>query len=292
MNYQGLIIRPPNEANSLIFQITTGCSHNRCTFCPAYKNKSYRIKPLDDIFADIDAASKQYATSVRRVFLCDGDPLAIPQQPLVQILDRIITRFPRLQRTGIYARAGNILKKSPAELQELKKRRLGIVYMGLESGDQNVLDFVQKADTVKDMITAAKRIKEAGIKLNVTVLLGLGGKRGSRDHAEKTIDALNRMQPNHAAALTLMLVQDAPLYEMSAKGGFQLPDKFEMVRELRDMIAGSHLENCLFFSNHASNFYPLSIRLPRDKNKTVDTLDLILSQKDERRLRDDMLRAL
>ncbi len=292
MNYEGLIIRPPSEADSLVLQVTTGCSHNRCTFCPAYKSKSFRIKSTDEIFSDIDSAVNKYGSLLRRVFLCDGDPMAIPHETLIKILDHILLKFPRLQRTGIYARAGNILNKSLPELEELKSRKLGIVYMGLESGDQRVLDFVQKADTVSDMIEASKLVKTAGIKLNITVLLGLGGKSRSRTHAEETIKALNRIQPNHAAALTLMIVQGTRLHDMSVKGEFLMPDKFELVRELRDIIAGSELDNCLFFSNHGSNFYPLSIRLPKEKKKTLQELDFILSRKDDRDLREDFLRAL
>lgn len=292
MNYEGLIIRPPSEAESLILQVTVGCSHNRCTFCPAYKEKKFRIKSEKEIFHDIDRAAKKYGDAVRRIFLCDGDPLIMPQELLVSVLEHILIKFPRLQRAGIYGNAKSILKKSADDLLELKRRKLGIIYMGLESGDENVLQQVAKGATPDQMIEAAALVRQAGIKLNVTVLLGLGGKDGSKRHAVATMRVLNRMKPNHVAALTLMVVPGTPLHEALEKGAFVLPDKFELIEELRAMVAESQLENCLFFSNHASNYVPIQARMPRDKENILHELDAVLSSRDERYLRDEFMRAL
>ncbi len=293
MNYEGRIIRPPSEADSLILQVAVGCSHNRCTFCPAFKEKKFRIKSFDDIKRDIRQAAAVYgADSVRRVFLCDGDPLILPQNRLIEIFDELNAAFPRLQRVGIYGNAKSVLRKSSDDLAELKKRRLGIVYLGLESGDPVTLVRICKGATVEQMVEAGLKIRQAGIKLNVTVLLGIGGTERSRVHSVETMRVLNRMKPNHIGALTLMVVPGTQLYDEMKKGDFVLPDKFELVRELRDMIAESELENCLFFSNHASNYFPVQARLPKDKETILQQLDFVLSSRNDKHLRKEFMRGL
>ncbi len=292
MNYEGRIIRPPNEADSLILQVTVGCSHNRCTFCPAYIEKKFRIKSKEEIFSDIDDAALNTCGDVRRIFLCDGDPLIMKQDLLAEILDRLLLKFPKLLRVGIYANAKSILRKSGEELKGLRQKKLSIVYMGLESGDPQTLEFVKKGATIDNMVDAAARVRNAGMKLNVTVLLGLGGKKRSRVHAKETIKVLNRMEPNHIGALTLMVVPGTPLYDHQIKGRFELPGKFELVNELKIMIEGSDLKNCLFFSNHASNYFPIQARLPRDKEKILAELEAVISSDDDRNLRDEFMRGL
>jgi len=293
VKYEGLIIRPPSESDSLILQIAVGCSHNRCTFCPAYKKKIFRIKSFDEIQHDILQAVSQFgADNVRRVFLCDGDPLIIPQNALVNILTAVTQAFPRLQRIGIYGNAKSILRKTDDDLAELKKLRLGIVYLGLESGDPVTLERIEKGATTAEMIEAALKVRSACIKLNVTVLLGIGGIGRSAIHARDTMRVLNRMKPNHIGALTLMVVPGTPLHAEMKRGDFQLPGKFELVRELRDMIADSELENCLFFSNHASNYFPVQARLPRDKETILQQLDFVLSSRSDKHLRKEFMRAL
>lgn len=292
MNYEGLIIRPPSEADSLILQVTVGCSHNRCTFCPAYKNKKFRIKSERDISRDIEHAARQYGDAVRRVFLCDGDPLIMPQDRLEWILDLLREKLPRLQRVGIYGNAKSILRKSPDELALLRQKKLGIVYMGLESGDPVVLERIKKGAAPEQMIEAAARVRHAGMKLNITVLLGIGGRDRSSIHARETMRVLNMMRPNHVGALTLMVVPGTPLHEEAQRGDFELPGKFELVAELRTMIAESQLENCLFFSNHASNYFPVQARLPRDREQILQELDAVLASRDEGSLRSEFVRAL
>lgn len=292
MNYEGTIIRPPNEAGSLILQVTVGCSHGRCAFCPAYIDKRFRIKSLQEIDADIDQAASRSPQAVKRVFLCDGDPLIMKQTHLAAVLDRLKNAFPKLVRVGIYANAKSILRKSVEELKILRQKKLTNVYMGLESGDARTLARMNKGVSVDDMVTAAGRVKAAAMKLNVTVLLGLGGKKRSVVHAEETIRALNRMQPNHIGALTVMVVPGTPLYEMQSEGRFELPGKFALLNELRIMIKGSALENCLFFSNHASNYFPIQARLPRDREKILQELNAVIASGDERNLRDEFLRGL
>jgi len=292
MNYEGIIIRPPSEAESLILQVTVGCSHNRCTFCPAYKEKRFRIKPVDEVLADIDQRAASGADDVRRVFLCDGDPLIIPQKKLVAVLGHLGEKFLRLQRIGIYGNAKSILRKSIKDLSELREKKLGIVYMGLESGDRDTLESVKKGVAPEQMIEAARRVKQAGVKLNVTVLLGLGGRDRSHIHANETMKVLNQMEPNHVGALTLMLVPGTPLYDSFERGEFVLPEKFELIEELRAMIAESQLENCLFFSNHASNYFSIKARLSKDKERVLNKLERVISSGDERLLRAEFMRGL
>ncbi len=293
MHYEGTIIRPPSEARSLILQLTVGCSHNRCTFCPAYREKKFRIKQWDEIQSDIDDAVKSYGASrIRRVFLCDGDPLIVRQDRLLQMLDYLNECFPRLQRIGIYGNAKSILRKSVEDLEQLKLRKLSIVYMGLESGDAITLEQIKKGADPDKMTTAGKRIKQAGIKLNVTVLLGIAGNQRSDIHAVETMRVLNLMQPNYVAALTLMLVPGTPVYDEFERGGFIMPEKFELLNELKIMLEESCLENCLFFSNHASNYLPLQARLSKDKGKVISELECVIRSGDEKLLRGEFVRGL
>ena len=293
MHYEGTIIRPPSESGSLILQVTVGCSHNRCTFCPAYREKKFRIKQWDEIQSDINDAVISYGASrIRRVFLCDGDPLIISQDRLLQMLDYLNESFPRLQRVGIYGNAKSILRKSVADLEQLKRRKLGIVYMGLESGDASTLERIKKGADPDKMARAGKRIRQSGIKLNVTVLLGVGGRQRSDVHAVETMRVLNSMKPNHVAALTLMLVPGTPIYDEFERGSFIMPDKFELLNELKIMLEESCLENCLFFSNHASNYLPLQARLSKDRDKIIRELECVIRSGDEKLLRKESVRGL
>jgi len=291
MQYEGLIIRPPSEAQSLILQVTVGCSHNQCTFCPAYKAKRFRIKSLEEIKKDIDEALG-YVPVIRRVFLADGDALIIPQPRLVEILTYLNSTFPKLQRIGIYGNAKSILRKSVEELKLLKKHKLGIIYLGIESGDEETLSTIHKGVTRAQMVEAGLRVKAAGIKLSVTVLLGVAGSDRSQVHAQATAGILTDIQPEYVGALTLIILPEAPIYQRVTKGEFSLPSPFGLLKELRTMIAESDLHNCLFFSNHASNYLPLKARLPKDKEVSLKLIDEVIASGDETLLTPDYLRAL
>jgi radical SAM superfamily enzyme YgiQ (UPF0313 family) len=291
MNYEGPVIRPPSEARSLILQVTVGCSHNRCTFCPAYKGRRFRIKDIAAIRQDIDEG-RAHSPDIRRVFLADGDALIIPQPKLLDILGLLHRRFPALQRIGTYANVKGVLRKSVAELKALKELKLGIIYLGIESGDEETLAAVRKGTTGDRIAEAAARVQDAGIKLSVTVLLGVGGRERSLVHARETARLLTRVQPDYVGALTLMLVPGTPLYDAARTGSFTLPSPFELVRELKVMIEESDLNHCLFFSNHASNYVPVQARLPKDKKSCVQLLDAVLNQPDRAVLTPEYLRAL
>jgi len=289
--YVGAIYRPPSEAKSFILQVTVGCSHNRCTFCSVYKDKRFQIKSLEEIERDLKEI-EPYASHVRRVFLADGDALIIPQKKLIPILEMVNRTFPRLERIGIYGNAKSILRKSVDELRALKDMKLGIVYIGLESGNDEILRRVKKGDTTEEMIEAAERIHAAGITLSVTVILGLGGREMSQVHAVETGRVLSRMDPEFAAALSLMLVPPAPLCKEYEEGRFQLPGPFEMLGELALIIANMEVTHCFFSSNHASNYLPVQVWLPEGKEEILSLIQEVIRRHDRSILRPEAFRGL
>ncbi len=278
MHYEGTVIRPPSEADSILLQVTLGCSHNKCTFCGTYRGKRFNIKKDDVIFEDIEFARK-YCRRQNRLFLCDGDALVIPMRRLVPILERIRDRLPWVERVGVYANTKSIRMKTDEELALLYKLGLKIAYMGLESGDNKVLEAIRKGADADKMITMGKKLKKAGIKVSVTVLLGLGGRKGSLDHARETGRVLTAMDPDFVGALSLMLIPGTELHDRYVKGDFQLPGPEEMLTELGAMIAGTNLTDGLFHANHASNYLPIRAHLPRDKEKTLELISQALDGK-------------
>jgi len=291
MKYEGMIFRPPSEADSLILQVTVGCSYNRCTFCGAYQGKSFRVKTFDEVKEDIDEVCA-YGVSIPRVFLADGDALAIPQEQLINILSTLKTRVRGLERVGIYANARDILRKSVDELKELKALNLGIIYLGLESGNREVLRRIKKNAAVDRMIRAAKRVKESGILLSVTVLLGIGGVELSQAHAEDTGKVLSQMDPDFVGALSLIVVPGTPIEKEIKTGRLVLPTPFALIQELETMVLHSEFTQCFFASNHASNYLPLRIRMPEEKKEALQKIREVLRRKDPELLRPEYLRAL
>ncbi len=290
MKYEGMIYRPPSEANSLILQVAVGCSYNRCTYCHSFQGKTFRIKSFEEIKEDIDEASTYGA--IPRVFLADGDALVIPQKDLVRILIYLKLKIRGLERVGIYANAVDVLKKSVDELRELKELGLGIVYLGLESGNPEVLRRIRKNASVEQMIQAGRRVKEAGILLSITVLLGIGGVELSREHAEDTGKVLSEMDPEYVGALSLIIVPGTPIEEELRTGKLVLPTPFELIRELGIMIANCRVTDCFFASNHASNYLPLRVRMPAEKEKALELIRGVLERKDPDLLRPEYMRAL
>jgi len=291
MKYEGMIFRPPSEAESLILQVTVGCSYNRCTFCGAYQGKSFRVKSFEEIQEDIDEVSS-YGARIPRVFLADGNALMMAQEDLVRILEYLKRKLKGLERVGVYANAKDILQKSVAELQELRALGLGILYLGLESGNSEVLRRIKKTGTVEQMIRAAKRVKGAGILLSVTVILGIGGVGGSQAHAVDTGKVLTQMDPDYVGALSLIVVPGTPMEKDLETGKLVLPTPFGMIQELEWMIENSEFTNCFFASNHASNYLPLRVQLPQGKEEALRRIREVLRRKDPALLRPEYLRAL
>jgi radical SAM superfamily enzyme YgiQ (UPF0313 family) len=289
MHYVGTCIRPPSEAYSILLQVTLGCSHNKCAFCGTYRDKRFTIKDDKIILNDILFAAK-YMKQQDRVFLMDGDALIIPQKRLVWILEKIEEHLPWVKRVGSYANAKSIGMKSLDELRELRSRRLGILYLGVESGDEETLQWIRKGTTAQNLIEQGRKVKEAGIKLSVTVLLGIAGRNRSMKHARATGELLSAMDPNYVGALTVMVIPGTPLYEYMEKGDYELLNQREVLLELREMIAHTHLSRGLFFSNHASNYLPIRARLPQGRQQALDLIDSAL--RGETPLRPDWIRGL
>ena len=289
MHYEGNIIRPPSEANSILLQISVGCSRNKCTFCGTYRGERFRIKS-DSIITEDIAFAARHCRRQRRVFLCDGDALIIPQRRLLNILKQIEEQLPWVTRVGAYANAKSLQMKSPAELQELKAHGLGIAYMGLETGDDITLKKINKGATSDTIIQMGKKARAAGMKLSITVLLGIAGRARSQDHARETGRVLSAIDPEYVGALSLMLSPGTPLYQDFKDGRFSLIDPAEMLQELRTMFAHTHLTRGLFHANHASNYLPIRARLPRDKDATLKLIDEALAGRVA--LKPEYLRAL
>lgn len=289
MNYEGNIIRPPSEADSIILQVTVGCSHNKCTFCGAYKGSLFKIKQDAIIDADLAFAAR-YCRRQKRVFLADGDALVIPQPRLIKLLEKIKNRLPWVNRIGLYANARSIGLKSLEQLLELRRLGLNRIYMGLESGHDPILASINKGADSKTMIEAGRKVREAGLFLSVTVLLGIGGIACSKAHAEATGRVLTAMVPNQIAALTLMLLENTPLSRDAAGGLFQMPDRKRLLVELKTMLRHIRLDKVQFQANHASNYLPINARLARDKESILDTIDRAIAG--ETSLVPEYLRAL
>jgi radical SAM superfamily enzyme YgiQ (UPF0313 family) len=270
MRYTGQVIRPPSEAKSYLLQITYGCSWNRCTFCPAYLDKPFKIRPMEEVKQDILMAKRAYP-DVKRVFLCDGDGLVLSMDRLLPILDLLNVTFPDLNRIGIYFNARNILSKSDDEIQQLVRRKLSIGYIGLESGSERVLEKVNKGATPQELIEAVLKAQKNGMKISVIGLLGLGGIEHSEEHAKKTASAVSAMKPRYFSLLTLMIVREARK--------FILPDEKGLLKEMKTIIENIATERTIFRTNHASNYLPLEGILSRDRRKLVEVIDLAIEGK-------------
>ncbi|MGI1660204.1 MAG: radical SAM protein [Desulfitobacterium sp.] len=291
MIYEGAVYRPPSEASSLILQITVGCRHNQCTFCSMYKGKNFRVRTKEDIMDSIDSGVREYPMA-KRIFLADGDALACDTDLLSEILQILYHRFPRLERVGIYGGPKDILNKTPQELSYLKDQGLGIVYLGVESGSEGVLKSIGKGITPAEMIVAGQRVVASGLKLSCTIILGLGGKEASEKHALETGKVLSAINPHYIGALTLMLDPEAPLYKKVQSGEFILLNPWEYLMELEQIIQGLDLRDCLFRSNHASNYLPLKAHLPYDKEQLLSTLKKVIEENREEALRPESWRGL
>ena len=294
MRYYGNVVRPPSEAWSYILQITYGCSHNECTFCSTYLDKPFRVRPAQEVLEDIEMA-RSYVPHTRRVFLADGNALVLSNRQLVPILDALDKAFPNLERVSIYANAQDILRKSEEELTTLYRKKLGMIYMGLESGDDDILRRVKKGATAAEMVEAVKKAQAVGFEMSAIGILGLGERQHSREHAIATGQVVSAMDPAYFSLLTLMVVPGTELYRQYKAGEFVLIEPLEMLAEMRVMI--QHMEgltNCVFRTNHASNYLPLAGTLPQDKEKLLATLDraLVHLARGESVLRPEYLRAL
>jgi len=303
------IIRPPSEGSSYFLPLTSGCSNNTCTFCSWYGSK-LQIRDVDEVKKEIDALPLYLQRGIRipaipevayfiargwdgrRVFLQDGDALVYPLAQLKEALQYLNHRFPGLERIGTYATPQDILRRNLGELKDLKDLKLTMFYMGIESGDDEVLRRVGKGATHSQIVEAARKATEARITLSATVILGLGGVERSEVHSLETARILTEVDPDYAGALTLTLVPGTPLYHQCQQGDFMPISPFESLRELKAIIENSAFSNCLFSSMHASNYVSVRGRLPQDKKRMITELECVLQSGDPSLLRPEFMRGL
>lgn len=303
------IIRPPSEHDSYFLPLTRGCSNNTCTFCGYYGSK-LKMREIDEVKKEVDAVALYLQHGIklttmppfiyavmqrwnkRRVFLQDGDALVYPFARLKAVVEYLNEKLPNLERIGCYATPRDILQKSMDELKALRECKLGIFYMGVESGDDRVLQRVNKGVNHDQLVEAGRKVKEAGIALSVTVILGLGGVGGSHDHVKETARVLTEIDPEYAGALTLTLIPGLPLYQEVEQGTFAIITPFDSLAELKDIIERSTFSDCFFSSMHASNYYSVRGRLPREEARMIGEIEYILAKKDTALLRSEGLRGL
>lgn len=276
MHYEGEIIRPPSEADSIILQVTTGCSHNRCTFCGVYRNKTFAIKPDEIIDQDLTFAST-YCKRQNKVFLADGDALIIPQSKLISILGKIQQQLPWVNKVSLYANGKSVRGKRLDQLRHLKEHGLTRVYLGVESGDDDTLKEIDKGETSDSLVEAGLKLRDAAIFYSVTVLLGITDREKSRQHAANTASLLRKMRPNQVAALTYMPLDNTPLGQAVNAGEFTLYSPEEILLELRILL--NEMGDCKtqFYANHASNYLPLAGRLPNKRDTLIALIDSALN---------------
>ena len=289
--------------------MTSGCSNNTCAFCGFYGSK-LQIRDIDEVKAEIEALSLFMRTGYRlpdvtnvvyavaqrwdgeRVFLQDGDALIYPFPKMKEVLKYLNEKLPYVERIGTYATPQDILRRSRNQLGQLKDLKLSIFYMGVESGDDEVLQKVAKGVNSQQMVEAGKKAKAAGITISVTVILGLGGVEGSEQHALKTAEVLSEIDPDYTGALTLTLVPGTPLYEQWQQGTFHPISPFQSLEELKLIIENSSFSDCFFSSMHASNYISVRGKLPQDKKKMLKELEDILATGDPSLLKPEFLRGL
>ncbi|MBQ3521027.1 MAG: radical SAM protein [Firmicutes bacterium] len=290
MRYEGDIYRPPSEAYSLLVQVTIGCTHNKCTFCKMFKNKKFRVRALEEVLEDLAWARARYSR-VERMFLCDGDALALSNRRLMPILEYIKENFPECERVTIYGRANDVNKKSAEEMKELYDAGITMVYIGAESGSDEVLKAVNKGVTRQELIDAVRKIEDCGMEASVTFISGLAGKDGWEDHAIQTGTMITEMNPSYVGLLTLIVEPNVPMYDDIQAGKLRLLSPEEVMQETLLMLEHTHVDKkCVFRSNHASNYVSLRGDLPQDKEKMMDMLKKAMSNHDM--FRHEMFRAL
>ncbi|TFG29932.1 radical SAM protein [Candidatus Thorarchaeota archaeon] len=292
LRYEGSIWRPPSEARSLILQATVGCSHNACIFCVSYKQKKYRVRGAEGIKSDLDSLPSSYKERVSRVFLADGNALAMATSEFLHTLNLLRKELPALERTGVYAYAKDVRDKSVEDLKELHEAGLGIVYLGLETGDDELLRWARKGIDSAENISACKKIRQSGIPISLTIILGLGGLENSERHAKATAQVLNEIDPEYVGALTLMTPLGTHIHELVKSKEFIPMNPMDILRELKILVENLELSNCIFRTNHASNYLPIRGVLNSDKESILEMLSETIDNGDTSNFRPGYLRGL
>lgn len=288
VRYKGKVYRPPSEAYSLIIQVTYGCSHNRCAFCDMYDDKHFAMRPMEEIREDFEQARRVYRR-VERVFLADGDALMRKTDDLVQILGLVYGLFPECQRVTCYASPTSLQIKPEEELRLLREKGLKMVYMGLESGCDAVLERMDKGHTAAQIIAAGQKARRSGMQLSVTAISGLGSRELWREHAVETAQAFNAMNPEYIGLLTLMVEPGTPLEKWVREGSFYVLKPVEVMQEMELFLQQIDSPGSVFRMNHASNYLTLKGTLNQDRERLLQQVRQGLAG---RGLKDEFLRGL
>ena len=273
MRYEGIVYRQPSEARSLIVQVTIGCAHNTCTFCNMYKAKDFRVRSMEEIMEDLKEAHNSYGAYVQKVFLADGDALVLQTEKLLEILKAVRELFPNCTRVASYGTAQDILRKSEEELKSLQKAGLGIVYVGAESGDDEILASICKGVTAEELKAAGQKLKRCGIQTSVTLISGLGGRSKVEEHARSCAELISAMNPEYASFLTLRLYEGTPMYDDVVTGRFERITADEIVDEMKIFLEHVDSPGTVFRTNHASNYVVLAGNLNEDIPSMLAQLD-------------------
>jgi radical SAM superfamily enzyme YgiQ (UPF0313 family) len=288
LRYEGPIYRPPSEADSLLIQATVGCLHNKCSFCMVYKKgPPYRVRPVKEICEDIDAAHARYGKTVTSLFFPAGNSIAMPTRELAAICRYSKDTFPGLQRITVYGSSQYIAEKSLADLVMLRKAGLSRIHVGLESGDDDILQKVKKGTNAAQQIQAGKLVKAAGMELSEYIVLGLGGVEGSKRHALHTAEAINAIEPDFVRLRTLVPKVNTLLLHQIKKGRFQLLSPHQVLEETRLLLANMQCRTILT-SDHYTNYLDLAGNFPEDKDRLLREIDLALKW-DPSRFRPDFI---
>lgn len=276
IQYDEPLFRPPSEARSLILQVTLGCSWNKCSFCEMYTSKHFTVRKQEDIFSDLEAYLP-YAGNIHKVFLADGDPLVLSNKRLLPILKKITDCFPNIRRISTYASPSNLVKKTSEELEELRNAGLSLLYVGIESGDDEVLDAIQKGETFASTVEGLNKSKAAGLDSSVMIINGVGGRVLTEQHAIQSAKVLNATQPKFASTLVLTAHKGLEHYMSRFKGDFQEMESHELFEEMKTFMEHLELKETIFRSDHASNRLVLKGTLGRDKQRFIDQIDQVIS---------------
>ncbi len=288
--YDEPLFRPPSEGKSLIIQATLGCSYNDCSFCEMYTSKKFKARPEEEVFKDIESF-EPYNEHIRKVFIADGDPMVLSTKRLLRILNKISSTFPNLRRVSTYASPTNLNRKSDQELKELKEAGLTLLYVGIESGDDAVLNLIRKGETFDSVVSGLNKSKKAGMEASVMIINGVGGAALSKQHAKQSALVLNETQPKFASTLVLTAHKGLDHYKSRLNGEFTELTKSELFHEMRRFLEHINLNETIFRSDHASNHLVLKGVLNKDKDYFLSQIDQVLSDPNSDLLRPDHFRG-
>jgi radical SAM superfamily enzyme YgiQ (UPF0313 family) len=291
IKYDEPLFRPPSEAESLILQVTLGCTWNKCAFCEMYSTKNFSIKKEEDVLKEIEYAGRKYQ-GLRKVFLADGNPMVLSSMKLLTILNAIKEHMPTVRQVSTYALPKDVICKTPVELKALKDAGLRQIYVGIESGDDELLGLISKGETYDSTVEGMLKAKEAGIKLSVIILNGLGGKNYSSQHAVNSARVLNAVQPEFASALVLSFPFGEEHYKQKFKGNYVPMSIKDLLKEMEEFVSHTELQGTIFRSNHASNYLVLSGILGRDKQDFLQRIRFAIDNPGQAGLRKEWQRGL